>query len=91
MLAVSTCFLFGGKGFVSHAAEGGGEKFYGDIARALADYFADFRERIAGERNLDVVPSDVGLGFVMLRHGAEEDAGQEGRAAVGGEPWLSIE
>lgn len=64
VLAVSTCFLFGGKGIVSHAAEGGGEKFYGDIARALADYFADFGE----QRGLDVVPSDVGLGFVMLRH-----------------------
>ena len=70
ILAISTCFLFGGKGIVSHAAEGGGEKFYGDIARALADYFADFGDgsSTSGERGLDVVPSDVGLGFVMLRH-----------------------
>jgi hypothetical protein len=69
VLAVSTFFLFGGKRIVSHAAEGGGEKFYGDIARALADYFADFGQgNDAGERGLDVVPSDVGLGFVMLRH-----------------------
>mmetsp|Transcript_16662 Transcript_16662/g.36005 ORF Transcript_16662/g.36005 Transcript_16662/m.36005 type:complete len:726 (+) Transcript_16662:89-2266(+) len=68
VLAVSTCFLFGGKGIVSHAAEGGGEKFYGDIARALTDYFADFGDGSAGERGLDVVPSDVGLSFVMLRH-----------------------
>ncbi|KAL9185551.1 hypothetical protein ACHAXT_003328 [Thalassiosira profunda] len=71
-LAVSTCFCFGGKGIVSldvsHAAEGGGERFYGDIARALADYFADFGDGSAGERGLDVVPSDVGLGFVLLRH-----------------------
>ena len=64
ILAVSTCFLFGGKGIVSHASEGGGEKFYGDIARVLADYFADFGDGSA----LDVVPSDIGLGFVMLRH-----------------------
>ncbi|KAL7533981.1 hypothetical protein ACHAXR_005566 [Thalassiosira sp. AJA248-18] len=68
ILAISTCFLFGGKGIVSHAAEGGGEKFYGDIARALADYFADFGDGRADQRGLDVVPSDVGLGFVMLRH-----------------------
>ena len=59
MMAVSTCFLFGGQGIVAHASEGGGEKFYGDIARALADYF---------EGTLDVVPSDIALGFVMLRH-----------------------
>ena len=81
ILAVSTCFLFGGRGIVSHAAErgmggngggggggvGGGHKFYGDIARALADYFADFDDP-GEEGGLDVVPSDVGLGFVMLRH-----------------------
>eukprot|EP00581_Thalassiosira_minuscula_P017688 CAMPEP_0183719448 /NCGR_PEP_ID=MMETSP0737-20130205/12381_1 /TAXON_ID=385413 /ORGANISM="Thalassiosira miniscula, Strain CCMP1093" /LENGTH=920 /DNA_ID=CAMNT_0025949167 /DNA_START=269 /DNA_END=3028 /DNA_ORIENTATION=- len=102
ILAVSTCFLFGGKGIVSYASEGGGEKFYGDISRVLADYFADFGDgsydcdavdggaedggggtnigdasdysmRGGGgggtiRRGLDVVPSDVGLGFVMLRH-----------------------
>lgn len=66
ILAVSTCFLFGGQSIVSHASEGGGEKFYGDIARALADYFADFGE-VAEQRGLDVVPSDVALGFVVLR------------------------
>lgn len=65
-LAVSTCFMFGGRGIVSGAAEGGGEKFYGDIARALADYFADFGDGSEGT-GLDVVPSDVGLGFAMLR------------------------
>ena len=75
ILAISTCFCFGGRGIVSHAAEGGGEKFYGDIARALADYFADFGNNGSGDNGsgaiatgLDVVPSDVGLGFVMLRH-----------------------
>jgi len=61
-LAVSSCFMFGGEGVVSD----GVDKFYGDIARVLADYFADFGS--AGERGLDVVPSDVGLGIVMLRH-----------------------
>jgi hypothetical protein len=59
LLAVSTCFLFGGQGIVKE----GGEHFYGDIARALADYFAGFDE---GE--MDVVPSDIALGFAVLRH-----------------------
>jgi hypothetical protein len=79
LLAVSTCFLFGGRGIVSHAADdagggGGGEKFYGDIARALADYFADFGDYESGGggqeggSGLDVVPSDIGLGIVLLRH-----------------------
>jgi len=77
IMAISTCFLFGGRGIVSHAAEdggGGGEKFYGDIARALADYFADFGDYEnsgtidGGGVGLDVVPSDIGLGIVLLRH-----------------------
>jgi len=82
LLAISTCFMFGGRGIVSHSntttsGEGsgggsGGDKFYGDIARALADYFADFNDGSGGGgeegTGLDVVPSDVGLGFVMLRH-----------------------
>ena len=92
VLAVSTCFMFGGKGIVSHAAEGGGEKFYGDIARALADYFADFGDGNGnGSTGLDVVPSDVGLGFVMLRHIqaqrkmlARRDALQQTNGGVGG-------
>ena len=67
-LALSTCFLFGGQSIVSHASNGGGEKFYGDIARALADYFADFGDGTVGQRGLDVVPSDVALGFLILRH-----------------------
>ncbi len=66
---------------MSHAVEdggsgGGGEKFYGDIARALADYFADFGDyesgggggNEGGAGGLDVVPSDIGLGIVLLRH-----------------------
>ena len=60
-LAISTCFLFGGQSVVSTSE---GQKFYGDISRALADYFAGFQE----EGGLDVVPSDVVLGFVVLRH-----------------------
>jgi len=58
-MAVATCFLFGGQGIIAHASERGGENFYSDIARALADYF---------EGTLDVVPSDIALGFVLLRH-----------------------
>ncbi|KAL7481992.1 hypothetical protein ACHAW6_007666 [Cyclotella cf. meneghiniana] len=68
VLAVSTCFLFGGQSIVSQASEGSGEKFYGDISRALADYFAGFGDMSTGEPGLDVVPSDVALGFVVLRH-----------------------
>ena len=79
LLAISTCFMFGGRGIVSHSSSttsaeggggGGGDKFYGDIARALADYFADFNDGSSesSSTGLDVVPSDVGLGFVMLRH-----------------------
>lgn len=68
VLALSTCFLFGGQSIVSHASEGGSEKFYGDISRALADYFAGFVDESTGEPGLDVVPSDVALGFVVLRH-----------------------
>lgn len=75
-LAASTCYLFGGRGIASQATSeggGGGANFYGDIARALADYFADFGEqRSEGEEGggggLDVDPSDVGLGLVVLRH-----------------------
>lgn len=62
VMAISTCFFFGGKNIVSQAA-GGVEKFYGDISRALADYFHG-----SGSESLDVVPSDVALGFVILRH-----------------------
>jgi len=63
IMAISTCFMFGGKNIVSQSAEGGVEKFYGDISRALADYFHG-----SGSESLDVVPSDVALGFVILRH-----------------------
>lgn len=63
IMAVSTCFMFGGKNIVSQSADGGVEKFYGDISRALADYFHG-----SGSESLDVVPSDVALGFVILRH-----------------------
>ena len=67
ILAISTCFLFGGRGIV--AAEGRPPRqLYGDIARVLADYFAGFGERGLGAGGLDVVPSDIGLGFVMLQH-----------------------
>lgn len=62
IMAISTCYIFGGKNIVSQSADTGAEKFYGDIARALADYFH------SGSESLDVVPSDVGLGFVILRH-----------------------
>mmetsp|Transcript_33759 Transcript_33759/g.80743 ORF Transcript_33759/g.80743 Transcript_33759/m.80743 type:complete len:865 (-) Transcript_33759:279-2873(-) len=65
-IALSTCFLFGGRDIVSHSAEGQAETFYGDVARALSDYFADFGTH--NKRGLDVVPSDVGLGLVLLRH-----------------------
>jgi sn1-specific diacylglycerol lipase len=63
IMAISTCFMFGGKNIVAQSADGGVEKFYGDISRALADYFHG-----SGSESLDVVPSDVALGFVILRH-----------------------
>ena len=63
IMAISTCFMFGGKNIVSQSTDGGVEKFYGDISRALADYFHG-----SGSESLDVVPSDVALGFVILRH-----------------------
>ena len=62
LMAVSTCFMFGGKNIVSQSSEDGTEQFYGDISRALADYFHG-----SGSQSLDVVPSDVALGFVILR------------------------
>ena len=65
MMALSTCFMFGGRDIVSHSAEGQAETFYGDVARALSDYFADFGTH--NRRGLDVVPSDVGLGLALLR------------------------
>ena len=51
-LSVSTCFLFGGR-----EADSGD---YTAVARALADYFEE------GDA-LDLVPSDVVAGFVMLQ------------------------
>ena len=52
--AVVTCFLFGG-------SDSGGGNDYAMIARVLADYFED-------GGTLDIVPSDVAAGIVMLRH-----------------------
>ncbi|KAL7433120.1 hypothetical protein ACHAXM_003413 [Skeletonema potamos] len=63
IMAISTCFMFGGKNIVSQSTDGGIEKFFGDISRALADYFHG-----SGSECLDIVPSDVALGFVILRH-----------------------
>ncbi len=63
IMAISTCFMFGGKNIVSQSADGGIQKFFGDISRALADYFHG-----SGSESLDIVPSDVALGFVILRH-----------------------
>mmetsp|Transcript_31503 Transcript_31503/g.69813 ORF Transcript_31503/g.69813 Transcript_31503/m.69813 type:complete len:1001 (+) Transcript_31503:383-3385(+) len=51
-LSVSTCFLFGGRD-----VDGGD---YTAVARALADYFE-------GGGVLDLVPSDIVAGFVMLQ------------------------
>jgi hypothetical protein len=51
-LGMTTCFLFGGK----EVASGN----YGDVARALADYF-----ETGGV--LDLVPSDVVMGFMLLQ------------------------
>ena len=51
-LGKSTCFLFGGR----NMALGN----YGEVARALADYF-----ETGGK--LDLVPSDIVMGFMVLR------------------------
>ena len=51
-LGMSTCFVFGGK----HVSLGN----YGDIARALTDYF-----ETGGE--LDLVPSDIVMGLLILQ------------------------
>lgn len=50
-LGKSTCFLFGGR----NMAMGN----YGDVARALADY-------LETGGNLDLVPSDIVMGFMVL-------------------------
>jgi hypothetical protein len=51
-LSISTCFLFGGRDIET------GD--YTDISRAMADYF-----ETGGV--LDLVPSDIAIGFVMLQ------------------------
>ena len=51
-LSVSTCFLFGGRDIDT------GD--FSNVARALADYFED-------GGILDLVPSDIVAGFIMLR------------------------
>ena len=51
----ATCFLFGGRDLVDDVV---GD--YGQVARALADYFED-----GGV--LDIVPSDIAAGFMMLQ------------------------
>ena len=51
-LGRSTCFFFGGR----NMAMGN----YGDVARALADY-------LETGGNLDLVPSDIGMGFMVLQ------------------------
>ncbi len=53
--ASSTCFLFGGRDLVDR-----GLGDYGQVSRALADYFED-----GGV--LDLVPSDLAAGFIMLQ------------------------
>jgi len=53
--AFSTCYLFGGRELVDGVV---GD--YGQISRALADYFED-----GGV--LDLVPSDLAIGFLMLQ------------------------
>lgn len=53
--AFSTCYLFGGRELVDGVV---GD--YGQISRALADYFED-----GGV--LDLVPSDLAVGFFMLQ------------------------
>ena len=53
--ATSTCYLFGGKDLV-----GGIVGDYTQVSRALADYFED-----GGV--LDIVPSDIAAGFMMLQ------------------------
>jgi sn1-specific diacylglycerol lipase len=52
--AVVTCFLFGG-------GESGTSNQYAMVGRVLADYFED-------GGTLDIVPSDVAAGLIMLRH-----------------------
>jgi sn1-specific diacylglycerol lipase len=53
-LSVATCFLFGGRELMLGEAE------FGDVARALADY-------LETRGVLDIVPSDIVTGFVVLQ------------------------
>jgi len=53
--AFSTCFMFGGRELMDDMV---GD--YGDISRVLSDYLED-----GGE--LDLVPSDIAVGFMMLQ------------------------
>jgi hypothetical protein len=54
-LGMGTCYMFGGRELY-----GSGAMYYGDIARALADY-------LETRGTLDVVPSDIITGLLVLQ------------------------
>jgi len=61
-LGVATCFMFGGQDLhmTTASGPGGATTPFGDVARALADY-------LETRGVLDVVPSDIVVGFMVLQ------------------------
>lgn len=68
-LSVASCFLFGGHELLSGGAE------FGDVARALADY-------LETRGVLDVVPSDVVVGLLVLQRLQRQRIREARRAVV---------
>ena len=79
ILAISTCYLFGGRGIVTHASAATAttaatergpnhqhqhNQFYGDIARVLADFFIDFESSAAGMVGVGGIMGGAGLDVV---------------------------
>jgi Lipase (class 3) len=67
-LSVASCFMFGGQELAAGAE-------FGDVARALADY-------LETRGVLDVVPSDVATGFLLLQRLQKERIHEARRAMV---------
>lgn len=61
-LSVSSCYIFGGRDLMQFHADNGTTTLspFGDVARALADY-------LETRGVLDVVPSDIVAGFIVLQ------------------------
>jgi sn1-specific diacylglycerol lipase len=67
-LSIASCFMFGGQELAAGAE-------FGDVARALADY-------LETRGVLDVVPSDVATGFLLLQKLQKERIHEARRAVV---------